>query len=162
MKANKDPHPPLRGTFSRHREKALTLKSRRVAHRQSPRPRERERVAGGRVRGSAFDSMKSNKDPHPPLRGTFSRHREKALTLKSRRDAHRQSPRPRERERVAGGRVRVSAFDSMKANKDPHPPLRGTFSRHREKALTMKSRRDAHRQSPRPRERERVAGGRVR
>src|SRR5688500_12976973 len=106
--------------------------------------------------------MKSNKDPHPPLRGTFSRHPEKALTLKSRRDAHRQSPRPRERERVAGGRVRVSASDSMKSKKDPHPPLRGTFSRHREKALTMKSRCDAHRQSPRPRERERVAGGRVR
>src|SRR5687768_7790711 len=66
---------------------------------------------GGRVRVSAFDSMKSNKDPHPPLRGTFSRHREKALTLKSRRDVHRQSPRPRERERVAGGRVRASAFE---------------------------------------------------
>ena len=84
VKLKSSPHPTLRATFSRKREKGLHRGFRRttpgLADCSAARcrlSRMRERMPGGQVR--ALFAVKSKSSPHPALRATFSRKREKGL-----------------------------------------------------------------------------------
>ena len=90
-------------------------------------------------------TVKARSSPHPALRATFSRRREKGqvcgfrLVLRDLTDSRTASlGLSRERERMPGGQVR--ALFAVKPKSSPHPALRATFSRRREKGLHRSSR----------------------
>ncbi len=137
------PHPALRATFSRPREEAADCQRCSVAAPTPPFPRLRGKVPEGRMGGAVWrcsrrcDSHGSSA-PHPALRATFSRPREKAADCQRCSVAAPTPPFPRLRgkARRADGGCSLAMFPQvgLARHNAPHPALRATFSRPREKA----------------------------
>ncbi len=127
----KRPHPPLRGTFSRRREKGGFQALRVLAFCSSPSPVD-GRGVGVRVLWKRASITATQKRPHPPPWGTFSRRREKGGSRTLRALAFRSSPSPVDG-RGVGVRVLWKHASITATQKCPHPPPWGTFSRRREK-----------------------------
>ncbi|WP_156455804.1 MULTISPECIES: hypothetical protein [Stenotrophomonas] len=135
--------PSLRATFSRKREKGqvhdLLSGVRGLTDCSNARfrlSRKRERMPEGQVRALFAMTLKSS--PHPSLRATFSRRREKGQVhdllpgVRGLTDCSAACCRlSRKRERMPEGQVR--ALFAMTLKSSPHPSLRATFSRRREK-----------------------------